>query len=155
MMRSCTALSLLLLAIAAPALADEPLHLPSGLTIGGAAGATQVQIFKLNNLSGSVSPSLSRPGANLSWQTGEATTVQLGAALSRDHFSVAPVPGSNLGLTQLDVPAESQFTLRIDHALSETVQLAGTAGALRQSINPDGSAAQTQYLVGAHVGIRF
>ena len=155
MMRSCTTLSLLLLAIALPAWAEEPLNLPGGLTIGGAASATQVQIFKLNTVSGSVSPSLSRPSASLSWQSGAATTVQLGAALSRDHFSVAPVPGSNLGMTQLDVPAESQFTLRIDHALSETVQLAGTAGALRQSINPDGSAAQTQYLVGAHVGIRF
>lgn|GEM_PF-6045817 len=156
-MRLCAALSLMLTAaIAAPAVAEEPLHLPGGLTIGGAGSAsTQVQIFSLNNFKGSVSPSLSYPGASLSWQTGEATIVQLGTAMSRDHFSAAPIPGSTLGQSLVDRPPDSEFTLRIDHALTENVQIGGTASSQRLTTGPDGVNAQTNYVVGARLGVRF
>lgn len=148
-------LSLLAFAATAPALAEEPLRLPGGLTIGGAAADTQVQIFHLNNVSGGVSPSPSHPAANLTWKSGDSTTVELGAALSRERFSVSTAPGNPLNVTRIDRPADQQFTLRIDHALSETMQLGAAAATQRLSTGPEGGNAQTNYVIGARLGVRF
>jgi hypothetical protein len=71
---------------------------------------------------------------------GGATTVHFGAGTGGQESSSAGGP---------------QFTLRIDHALSESVLIGGTASSQRLNVTPDGSAAQTHYLVGARIGIRF
>jgi hypothetical protein len=76
--------------------------------------------------------------------------------LGRERFSAAPQPGTPLASTQVDSQtAEHQFTLRIDHAVNGSLLVGGSAGTLRPALSPDGSAAQTEYLVGAHIGIRF
>jgi hypothetical protein len=88
-------------------------------------------------------------------QTGTSYGVRLGAAWLGERFTVNPASG--LGLAEVVAPtSDVNLTFTINHALTPSLSVIGTAEARRPVGNPwDGATMQSRFLVGAGLGYRF
>jgi hypothetical protein len=137
----------------------RPLASGTGMQMGGflawQAGDYRVDAMLAPTLGGAVVAGLgavmgSQPGA-----PGTSYGLHVGAAWVGEHFTVNPASG--LGLAEVAAPtSDVNLTFTINHALTPSLSLTGTAEARRSvGMSLDGVANQNRFLFGAGVGYRF